>query len=120
MAQEPPYVPPVLVDAAVAERLMSDRDAQRAILVGRDRRHKGTKKMMVNIDVICRAFEAGDTVDIDSLVAKRLLSPQCGYLKICARGALDKPLTVKANDFSLIAVKMIVLTGGTAVRVKGE
>ena len=108
------------VDAVVAESSMSDTEARASMQVERAVRRRGNKRCMVNIDVISRAFAAGDVVDIDSLVAKRLVHPACGYLKVCARGSLDKPLTVKANDFSLIAVKMIVLTGGKAVRTKGD
>ena len=113
-------VAPVLVDAAVAESHMTDSEARAQIVVEQGRRRRGNKKCMLNLDVIGRAFGSGDEVTIDNLIAKKMVHPQCGYLKICARGALDKPLTVKANDFSLIAVKMIVLTGGKAVRVKGE
>ena len=119
-AQSTVDVPPVLVDAAYAERTMSDRDARSAVAVERVARRKGDKKAVVNVDVISRHFSAGDVVTLDALVRKKLVSPRCCYLKVCARGALDKSLTVKANDFSLIAVKMIVLTGGKAVRVKGD
>ena len=111
---------PVLVDAAFAERAMTDSVARGALEVERGARRRGDKKAVINVDVISRHFAAGDVVTLDALVRKRLVSPRCGYLKVCARGALDKPLTVKANDFSLIAVKMIVLTGGKAVRVKGD
>ena len=113
-------VPPVLVDAAYAERAMSDAVARGSIAVERAHGRKGDKKAVVNVDVISRHFSAGDVVTLDALVRKKLVSPRCCYLKVCARGALDKSLTVKANDFSLIAVKMIVLTGGKAVRVKGD
>ena len=116
----PQDVTPGLVDAVAADAAMTDSEARMAIEVERGRRRRGNKKSVVNLDVISRNFAAGDVVTIDALIAKRLISPQCGYLKVCARGALDKPLTVKANDFSLIAVKMIVLTGGKAVRVKGD
>ena len=110
-----------LVDTAVAESRMTDTQARDSLEVERVVvRRRGNKRCMVNIDVISRAFAAGSVVDIDSLIAKKLVHPACGYLKVCARGALDKPLTVKANDFSLIAVKMIVLTGGKAVRTKGD
>ena len=109
-----------VVDVVVAESSMTDSEARQSLEVERAVRRRGNKRCMVNLDVISRAFEAGAVVDIDSLVAKKLVHPACGYLKVCARGALDKPLTVKANDFSLIAVKMIVLTGGKAVRTKGD
>lgn len=119
-AQKPVDVPPVSVDAAKAEAAMTDAEARGAIEVVRAPRRKGKRKAVVNVDVLCRNFVAGELVNVNSLVRRRLVSPQCGYLKICARGALDKPLTVEADDFSLVAVKMIVLTGGKAVRVKGD
>lgn len=39
-------------------------------------------------------------------------------VKVLARGSLDKALTVEAADFSLPAVKMIVITGGKVVKLK--
>ena len=39
-------------------------------------------------------------------------------MKILGRGSLDKALIVEAADFSLSAVKMIVLTGGKVIRLK--
>ncbi|MFR7881462.1 MAG: uL15 family ribosomal protein [Christensenellales bacterium] len=37
------------------------------------------------------------------------------FVKVLARGIIDKPLIVKAQDFSLDAAKMIQLTGGKVV-----
>ena len=42
------------------------------------------------------------------------------YIKVLARGSLDKPLDVEADDFSPAAIKMIVLTGGTVSRKKNS
>ena len=47
----------------------------------------------------------------------KLIPKNVGSLKILARGVLDKPLNVEAQDFSLDAVKMIVLTGGKAIKI---
>ncbi len=76
---------------------------------------RGNKKTIVNIDTLSKNFTSGDTVDIQSLIDKKIVSRSVGYVKVLARGTLDKPLTVKAQDFSLDAVKMIVMTGGAAV-----
>jgi len=38
------------------------------------------------------------------------------HVKILARGTLSKPLTVYAGQFSVDAIKMIVLVGGTAIK----
>ncbi|MBQ7227484.1 MAG: uL15 family ribosomal protein [Clostridia bacterium] len=77
--------------------------------------HRGTKKGIINIDTLSESFQSGDTVDIIELKEKGLIGKNVGYIKVLARGNLNKSLTVKANDFSLDAVKMIVLTGGAAV-----
>lgn len=77
--------------------------------------YSGTKKAEINIDTICQNFEAGDRVTINSLKEKKLISSQTGYLKVLARGTMDKPLTIVAQNFSVSAVKMIILTGGSVI-----
>ncbi len=78
---------------------------------------KGSKKGIINVDVLGENFEAGADIDINALKEKGLLAADMGYFKVLARGVLNKSLKVKANNFSLSAVKMIALTGGEAVRV---
>ena len=53
-----------------------------------------------------------------SLRQKGLIDKRASSYKVLARGKLDKALTVEAADFSLPAVKMIVLTGGKVVKIK--
>ncbi len=71
-----------------------------------------------NLDTISANFEAGDVVTVEKLKEKKLVAPNAGFVKVLARGSIDKPLTVEANDYSLAAVKMLVLTGGKAVQIK--
>ncbi len=79
---------------------------------GRTRTFQSGKKCIVNIDTLSAHFSAGDIVDISALKQRGLI-PQKGIaVKVLARGILNKPLTVIADDFSADAVKMIVLTGG--------
>ena len=78
------------------------------------------KKYEVNIDVISAAFLPNETVSLQSLKEKRLISKNAKAVKILARGTLDKPLTVIAQDFSTAAIKMITLTGGHAMIVERE
>ena len=75
------------------------------------------KREIVNIDVISKHFNAGDVVDIAALKAKKLIDGRAKAVKVLARGKIDKPLTIKAGEFSKTALKMIILTGGKAVRV---
>ena len=78
---------------------------------------KDAKKAIINIDTISDAYEAGEVVDLASLKEKGLVDKRAKSLKILARGSINKPLTIKAGEFSNTAIKMIVLTGGTAVHV---
>ena len=75
------------------------------------------KRAIVNIDTLSLRFAAGETVTLGALKKRGLAPQKAGSLKVLARGMLDKPLIVEADDFSPDAVKMIVLTGGKAVRL---
>jgi ribosomal protein L15 len=76
----------------------------------------GNKRYIVNIDTISDSFEAGNNVDINSMKEKGIIPKDAKYVKVLARGVIDKPINIIANSFSLSAVKMIALTGGTAKR----
>ena len=76
-----------------------------------------SKKAIVNIDTLSQKFESGDLVNIESLVAKGIVPKNTTFVKVLARGTIDKALVVELQDYSLDAVKMIVLTGGQAHRV---
>ncbi len=74
-------------------------------------------KFTVNIDQLSEHFNSGETVDINSLKARGLVPKNATAIKILGRGALDKKLIVKANDFSVEAEKMIELCGGSVIRI---
>lgn len=59
-------------------------------------------------------FENGDTVDIDALKNKGLISNPRDGVKILGHGKLDKKLTVKVNQFSKSAMEKIEAAGGKA------
>ena len=63
---------------------------------------------------ICDNFDDGDTVTITALKKKHLISAKAGRIKVLASGRMTKSLTVIADKFSIQAVKMITLAGGTA------
>ncbi len=77
-----------------------------------------TKKDIINIDTLSKAFEPNDYVNLEALKEKKLIGAKVDYVKVLARGSLDKPLIVEAQDYSLDAIKMIILTGGEARRSK--
>ena len=80
----------------------------------------GNAKSIINVDTLSRNFFDDDRIDVNILKKKSLIPYDTGYIKVLARGAIDKPLKVHANEFSLSAVKMILLSGGEAIRVISE
>ena len=80
----------------------------------------GRKKGIINIDTISENYADGDTVTLQSLITKKLVAKNIGFIKVLARGTLDKAITVKAHDFSMDAAKMIVIAGGNVVKLKAK
>ena len=106
------------VDAVRADKLISNSMAKSLLRKGREViETEGNKKSIVNVDTLCAGFASGDTVDVNKLKNMNLVPYDTAYIKVLARGIIDKPLKVYANDFSLSAVRMLALTGGEAVRV---
>ena len=109
------------VSVSEAKREMTDEVAASMLEMDSEpvaaRPQTSGKKGIINIDTLSANFAAGDLVTLDKLKEKGLAPRNIGQLKVLARGVLDKPLTVEAQDFSLDAVKMIVLTGGHAKRI---
>ncbi len=105
----------VHVDAVEADELLTDEAAEAAIeVVHTGASTRGGKLCEINLDIICENFEDGETVNIESLKAKRLVNKNAGRIKVLARGVMTKTLTVIASKFSIQAVKMITLAGGHA------
>ena len=71
-----------------------------------------TKSGIVNVDTLGKFFNEGEKVTVAEIKRRVSYFPKnVTYIKVLARGKLDKPLIV-------VAVKMIVLTGGRAIRTK--
>ena len=79
--------------------------------------NKKTNKAIVNVDQINQVFEYDEYVTIEKLKEKGLVNKKTNYVKVLSRGVINKPMTIEANEFSLKAVKMIVLTGGSVVKL---
>ena len=117
-----------VVSATEVGNMMSDNDASEIVKNSVELKEnssenkncvvKSGKKGIVNIDTLSKTFENGDVIDLQILIDKNILQSNVTYLKILARGSLDKRFTVKANSFSLDAVKMITLLGGKVVTIK--
>ncbi len=77
-----------------------------------------TYKVTINIDTLNDSFNDGDIINLDILKSMKLINKNATYFKVLARGSLSKKLIVEANDFSLVAVKMLDLMGGKAIKLK--
>ncbi len=108
---------PASVDVQTAQASLTDDEAEAQVYV-EERKSLGRIKGIINIDTLSQNYEDFETVDLESLHAKKLIAKKVDYVKVLARGALEKSLIVKADDFSVDAIKMIVLTGGQVYKLK--
>ncbi len=106
------------IKASEVKGLMHDEVAA-ALVVDSVGYSDKSKTAVVNVDTLNEYFAEGERVSLEEMKQKiTYLSKKTTYVKILARGSLNKALTVEADDFSLDAIKMIVLAGGTAIRRK--
>ena len=71
----------------------------------------------VNLDTLER-FDAGTEVTPELLKERGVLSSLRKPVKVLARGALTKPLTVRAHKFSMTAREKIEAAGGAVVEIE--
>ena len=76
------------------------------------------RRAEINLDVIAEKFTSGELVTPEALKRKRLIPKKTDYVKILARGRLEKPLLIEAHDFSRAAEEMLIAAGGEAIRIK--
>lgn len=72
-----------------------------------------TEYAIVNLSSLEERFEAGATVDAESLKACGLIKKELDGVKVLARGELTKALTVKVSAVSEAAKAKIEAAGGT-------
>ena len=110
----------VSISVAEAEEKMDDEEVE-AFVQESEKYSDKTKKDIVNIDALGKYFKSGENVTVEEIV-KRVpsVNKKATYIKVLARGTLDKSLHIEADDFSPAAIKMIVLTGGTVIRTKSD
>ena len=84
-------------------------------------KNRNTKEIIaINVSVLDKKFENGDTVTIESLIEKGIIKDinsgiqTVDGVKILGNGELTKKLTVKVNAFSETAKEKIEAAGGTA------
>ena len=106
------------ITAEEVTTLMTDEEAVESVEESARISDK-TKTGIVNVDVLSKTFSAGERVTLAE-IKKRVVgfNKKTTYIKVLARGVIDKPLIVEADDYSIDAVKMILLTGGKVIRTK--
>ena len=105
------------ISASEAHNVLDDETAAVLLQDLRKGAQSKSKKAIVNIDVLSQKFNEGDLVNIKALAEKGIVPKNTTFVKVLARGYIDKPLVVELQDYSLDAVKMIVITGGQARKV---
>ena len=75
-----------------------------------------TNYAIVNVSDL-NVFENGAVVDLEALLAKKIIRKSLDGLKVLGNGELTKTLTVKAAVFSATAKEKITAAGGQAEEV---
>ncbi len=75
---------------------------------------------VVNVSTLERAFEVGEEVSYETLVAKRLVPRHVDGIKVLGHGDLSKKLVVKADKVSKSAVEKIGQAGGSVEVFGGQ
>ena len=119
---EAPIIEPELVvpevTAEEAHHIIEEKHIELVLEEGVDYINaKDNKKAIINIDTLSKNYRAGEDVTIQSMKDKKLIDKKAKCVKVLARGILDKPLKVRAGEFSETAIEMILLTGGHPMHV---
>ena len=104
------------IDAEEADAMISD-----SVAMEYARYENGAGQGMqdiINIGTIDVNFKANDVITLSVLKEKGLISKKAGRMKVLADGILTKPLIIKSESYSVQAIKMIELTGGTVIILK--
>lgn len=111
------------VSVSEVDKYMSDERAQTLVekeVVTKTYIAASAGKYTINVDTLEQYFNDGDTITIDDLKNKNLIDKKADSYKVLARGKLSKKFTVKADDFSMKAMKMIELVGGKVIILVDE
>ena len=101
------------IDAEEADAMISDSLAMKTANYESGAGHG--QQGIINIGVLDANFNAHDVITLAVLKEKGLISSKVGRMKVLADGMLNKPLTIKSESYSIQAIKMIELTGGTVI-----
>ncbi|MBO4342027.1 MAG: 50S ribosomal protein L15 [Clostridia bacterium] len=73
-----------------------------------------TEYAVVNVATLDNKYEDGETVTVENLLEKGILSKTMDGVKVLGRGEISKKLTVQVNAFSESAKAKIEAAGGKA------
>ena len=76
-----------------------------------------TNYAIINVDTLEHKFNDGDVVNMETLLARKIIRKPYDGLKVLAGGELTKKLTVQATVFSAAAKEKITAAGGQAEEV---
>ena len=101
-------------------KLMTNEEAESRVEAS-EREVNKTKRGIVNVDTLSMYFDNDELVTVEE-VKRRVpgFDKKVTYLKVLARGTLSKRLIVDADDYSIEAEKMILLTGGRVLSTAVE
>jgi large subunit ribosomal protein L15 len=74
----------------------------------------------INVETLEAQFDAGATVDLDTLRAKGLVPKKAEHVKILGEGDLTKALTIKAYRASATAIEKVSKAGGSIELLSGS
>jgi hypothetical protein len=97
--------------------ILTNEDAERYEEIREHNMTPVSNVINVPIDVLDKNFLDGQKVTLEKLKKKGLIPDICDGYCVTTGERLTKPLYVVADDFSYAAIKMIVLTGGRAIRI---
>ena len=109
------------VDSQDANAKLTDSEAQELVKIKYVPVSDEVKKTaFVGLDKIEELYNDCDMVNIKTLRKRGLVKEEHNRVKIIGGGTLTKSLKVYAEEYSLTAIKMIVLLGGKVVKLVEE
>jgi predicted transport protein len=99
-------------DTCISDEAVKELVVEEHVTVKRTNGKKKKSVGIINVDTLSKNFDTGDDVTLEILISKGLLPKSTTSYKLLARGEIDKRLNVVCNDYSMQAVKMILMTGG--------
>ena len=96
---------------------LPDSLAFNAIVPIEDKVYKREVSHTITVGELSVGFKEKYTITLDLLKKVGLAEADCNYLKVIETGGCKYPIDVIANEFSIEASKMLLITGGNLYRI---